>query len=667
MKTLLEQVKDNSALQVTSTIESILKQKTLEAIEETRKQVAADSFGIDFESTTDKEVNEAIDAAYEGLTQLDEWPKADQTVDKPMATELKDKALYNHDQYHQGNHDAHHGGWAMHDLHTWAKNYARKADKGVYDKTKAVKGLTHAIRNSEASTFGKAHGEKHGQRISGATRTHAASLLLPHVEKLMDQHRKKKPVTETTTVSKREDPYDVAHTLGLPTKKKPFGKELTAASLWKGLGGKRKAGKKPVTAKDLMTKEEEVTEAKEPRKNSIMHSRLVDHGFQYKGAKGKFHHYQNAEGHEIKHQYPTWLGNHSFKHTDPSGKVVWKSPQTGDTEIAHHLDQHFPKKKVSEDYNSDLAKRKADDQASFNRHVATHAASLNTQDREKQKRSGVLIPGVKIGEAEKKSGKKPDPKKVAVWKNDERMPWPKNYTTTATRSPIHDFAEEEIEEDLTYPQITQDESHKKNPFHDELTKHGYKYKDTYHYKGSRKKSNPSFKTHTYEHPSFHDAQVVSFNNGKNHHATVRGQTAHEPKDLKKVLFGGLMKEDEIAEKRDPFGFGKRDLARLGTIDKTIKNQVKVMGHTVTPGTKKHAILMQQKAQADDLQRNEAEQQHHAISKPAAHKPMSPEQIKAAKKAAWQNDERMPWPKDYLCRSTHLRFIVSRRMPQRKRK
>src|ERR1044071_7023830 len=55
MKTLVEQFRDdNNALKVTSTIESMLKQKTLEAIEEARKQVAAEAFG---ESLT-SEINE---------------------------------------------------------------------------------------------------------------------------------------------------------------------------------------------------------------------------------------------------------------------------------------------------------------------------------------------------------------------------------------------------------------------------------------------------------------------------------------------------------------------------------------------------------------------------------------------------------------------------------
>jgi hypothetical protein len=201
MEPLVEQLKENKALEVTTTLESMLKQKTREAIEETRKQVAADTFGVSFEST-DPKLQEAIDAAYYGKEQLDEGSE----VDHPLAKELADHAVHNHEQYHQGNHDSRHGGWAMHDLHTWAKNYAKKKDKGVYDKELAVKGLTHAIRNSEASTFGQAHGTKHGQRISGATRTQAARHLLPHVEKLMPQHQKKKDVKEAEIAEKR-DPF----------------------------------------------------------------------------------------------------------------------------------------------------------------------------------------------------------------------------------------------------------------------------------------------------------------------------------------------------------------------------------------------------------------------------------------------------------------------------
>lgn len=54
---LIEQLKENSALEVTSTIEGLLRQKTKEAIEEARKQVAAEAFGMQFE---DPMVNEAV-------------------------------------------------------------------------------------------------------------------------------------------------------------------------------------------------------------------------------------------------------------------------------------------------------------------------------------------------------------------------------------------------------------------------------------------------------------------------------------------------------------------------------------------------------------------------------------------------------------------------------
>ena len=192
MGKLFENLNNNNALEVTSTIESLLRQKVLEAVQETRKQVAAEAFGMSFDPTEAPKLEEQIETAYEGTGPLTEGKEPDHV----MAKELADRALHNHDQFHAGNHDARHGGWAMHDLHTWAKNYAKKADKGVYDKEKAVKGLTHAVKNSEPSYFGKAHHEKSGQTVSGATRTQAARHLLPHVEKLMDQHRKKKPVTE---------------------------------------------------------------------------------------------------------------------------------------------------------------------------------------------------------------------------------------------------------------------------------------------------------------------------------------------------------------------------------------------------------------------------------------------------------------------------------------
>jgi hypothetical protein len=186
---LMEQLRENSALAITSTIESMLRNKTVEAIDETRKQVAAETFGMSFDVTPEMKVQEesVIDAAWNGKAQLDERSE----VDHPLAKELADKAVHNHHEFHSGNHDARHGGWAMHDLHTWAKNYAKKKAKGVYDKELAVKGLTHAIKNSEPSYFGKAHHEKSGQTVSGATRTQAARHLLPHVEKLMGQHKPK--------------------------------------------------------------------------------------------------------------------------------------------------------------------------------------------------------------------------------------------------------------------------------------------------------------------------------------------------------------------------------------------------------------------------------------------------------------------------------------------
>jgi hypothetical protein len=192
-KTLLEQMKENGALEVTSTIERMLKEKTRLAIDETRKQVAAETFGMTFETVGDSsKLDEQIDAAYNNEQSLNEGKEPDHA----LAKDLADKALYNHNQFHAGNHDEHHGGWAMHDLHTWAKNYAKKSDKGTYDKEKAVKGLTHAVKNSEPGYFGRGHMDRKAPngKISGATRTQAARHLLPHVEKMMAQHTKK-PMT----------------------------------------------------------------------------------------------------------------------------------------------------------------------------------------------------------------------------------------------------------------------------------------------------------------------------------------------------------------------------------------------------------------------------------------------------------------------------------------
>ena len=175
---LIEQIQTGKANSIISSIEKQLSTKLLAMVSEERKRVAALSFGID-----EAALNEA----------------REQHVDHALAHELAHKALYNHGQYHKGNMDSRHGGWARHDLHQWAKNYSKKQKKGTYDRESAVKGLTHAIKHSEPSYFGKKHDEKSGQTVSGATRTQAARHLLPHVEALMagkDVHDVKESVLQ---------------------------------------------------------------------------------------------------------------------------------------------------------------------------------------------------------------------------------------------------------------------------------------------------------------------------------------------------------------------------------------------------------------------------------------------------------------------------------------
>jgi hypothetical protein len=301
----MEQLKENNALEITSAIESMLKQKTVQAIDETRKQVAAETFGMSFDNAPENKIQEdaEIDAAWASKEQLNERSE----VDHPLAKELADKALHNHHEFHAGNMDAHHGGWAQHDLHTWAKNYAKKKAKGIYDKELAVKGLTHAVKNSEASYFGKAHGTKHGQHVSGATRTQAARHLLPHVEKMMDQHAPK-----------------------------PKAKKAVAES--------------------------------------------EDHAQAFRDWKGKKAYWQQSKK----------MSDHGYYKMKGGGKAPW----------------------------SDSVKKKYKDTGEF--HKAAHAFN----EAEKAKPTA----------AEKA-------KKVADWKNDVRMPWPKNYVSKGSKSPIHDMGE----------------------------------------------------------------------------------------------------------------------------------------------------------------------------------------------------------------------------------
>lgn len=396
---------ENSALAVTSAIESLLKQKTKEAIEEARKQVAADTFGMSFQNEDFQKIQEdsEIDAAYNDI-QLNEWPKADKTPDVPMAVDLKDKALYNHHQFHQGNHDAHHGGWAMHDLHTWAKNYAKKKDKGVYDREKAVKGLTHAVKNSEPSYFGKAHHEKSGQTVSGATRHHAAQLLLPHVEELMKQHQKKP-----------------------------------------------------------------VSEAREPQKNTGVHERLKRHGFEYKGTKNGFRHYEHPKGDEVKHKFPTLNGNHSFTHTGPTGKVVEKSANTGDTDIQNHLDKHFPvqSSKPKSDFQRDLEDWRRHDrgripkgslpEAEKEHHAVSKPAHSDIPSPEEVAKHDAYAAHIRAKAAKgqpafdakwraaKTDAERHELKKHA-FQHDYNIPWQR--ITATSKSPIHSFATEDVNEEF---------------------------------------------------------------------------------------------------------------------------------------------------------------------------------------------------------------------------
>jgi hypothetical protein len=100
-----------------------------------------------------------------------------------------------------------------------------------------------------------------------------------------------------------------------------------------------------------------------------------------------------------------------------------------------------------------------------------------------------------------------------------------------------------------------------------------------------------------------------------------------------------VREDEIAEKRDPFT--DMILKRAA-----IKRKVAAM-YPKEKDTAGSGFSISKTGYPPKGKLGEAEKEHHAVSKPAAKTAMSPEEVKAAKKRARQNDERMPWPKDYF--------------------
>jgi stalled ribosome alternative rescue factor ArfA len=377
-------------------VEKLMKQHQKKTIKENEvNELYSDSLirHLDRDPTQKVQEDSEIDAAYENTNPLNERSE----VDHPLAKELASQAVYNHEQFHQGNHDAHHGGWAMHDLHTWAKNYAKKKDKGIYDKEKAVKGLTHAIKNSEPSYFGKAHHEKSGQTVSGATRTQAARHLLPHVEKLMKQHQKK--TIKENEVNELYSDSLIRHLDRDPrSSETPKPKTNTTLAILKKLHA---ANYPKFEVSPDIQKEEEFNEARKPHKNPGMQARLADHGFEYKGTNSGFQHYKNSEGHRIKHKYPTPNGNHSFTHEDPSGKTVWKSPSASDTEIHKHLEKHFPTSGYSVSKTGYPPKGKlgeARDPFGFGK---KHLAQLGTIDKTIKNQVAATKKPKKVSEAEK--------------------------------------------------------------------------------------------------------------------------------------------------------------------------------------------------------------------------------------------------------------------------
>lgn len=74
-----------------------------------------------------------------------------------------------------------------------------------------------------------------------------------------------------------------------------------------------------------------------PRKAHSIHSDIEDAGYTYQRTNGKFHVYENPDGDQIRHSFPTLNGNHSFAHYDLNGHPLFKSSNTGDTDIKEHL------------------------------------------------------------------------------------------------------------------------------------------------------------------------------------------------------------------------------------------------------------------------------------------------------------------------------------------
>ena len=470
---------ENGAFQITSAIETLLRKKTVEAIEETRKQVAADAFGMQFEDPAQK-IQEQIDAAYESTDQLNEKSE----IDHPLAKELADKAVHNHEQFHQGNHDARHGGWAMHDLHQWAKNYAKKKDKGVYDKEKAVKGLTHAIKRSEPSYFGKAHHEKSGQTVSGATRTQAARHLLPHVEKLMPQHQKKK-VNEAREPQKNTGVHERLKRHGFEYKGTKNGfrtytqGEHEVKHKFPTLNGNHsfKHTKGPKTVmhsantgdteiQDHLDKHFPIASRSSKWKGvdeAVLHEDkwkvdaekvLKNHGFDFQhkldmpAGKGSAKRYLHPlSGHNVViHRSGHWstsAGPHASK-------------GQGSEELEKHLNTHH--KKLSE-ASAAMARPSTQHQAAFN---ARWSKADDTEKKKLKKHAwdhGYDIPDWNDNQSHNKSpihsfaneaekehhatmkpaAEKTKEQKKADWKNDVRMPWPK--PESKGKSPIHTFAE----------------------------------------------------------------------------------------------------------------------------------------------------------------------------------------------------------------------------------
>ena len=106
----------------------------------------------------------------------------------------------------------------------------------------------------------------------------------------------------------------------------------------------------------------------------------------------------------------------------------------------------------------------------------------------------------------------------------------------------------------------------------------------------------------------------------------------------------------VSEARDPFGMGKKDLERLHGIDQSIKKEVAAKnGKKCSGGVTGHHVGLPHQYKNGKCKNcgkspmDEGEHQEHRRAE--AKMPISAKE-KSQKRKDWDDDVRMPWPKDY---------------------